>query len=143
MAVPYKDYQWEQGADLNITLVFKSGPTGAEIPVNLTGYQVRMDVSSAGTRIYTFNSADILDLDGPVGPGTLGDTNKEAVLGTDGTILISVPRALTLPGGIVYAEMMGNRIIYPYDIFLRDTTTKQIKLLTGNITVNKSITLWA
>ena len=144
MSVPTHDYEWEQGADLVIPLVYKTGSPGAETPTDLTAYSLRMDISSLGARIYTFNSADITDLDG-TGPGTTGDTTKEAVLGADGTINIAVPRILTLPGpsGVIYTEMASNRNIFDYDIFLRDAADKQLKILSGKITVNKSVTLWA
>lgn len=141
-AVPVYNFVWEQGSDLNIPLVYKSGPQGAETPVDLTGYKLRMDVSSAGARVYTFNSDDITDLDGN-GTGTDSDLIDEAVLGSDGSINIAIPRSLTLPGGVIYTEMAGGKNVYTYDIFLRDLSNHQTKILSGTITVNKSVTLWA
>jgi len=140
---PY-NFTWEQGEDFTFQLIYKTGTIGAETPVNLTGYSLRMDIYGTPTgRIYTFNSVDIADLDGP-GAGIEGDTNKEAVLGTDGTINISIPRSLTLPGGAIYTELVAGRNVFQYDIFLRDngTPAKQMKILNGTITVNKSVTLW-
>jgi len=141
---PY-NFTWEQGEDFTFQLLYKTGTPGAETPANLTGYSLRMDIYGLPTGIiYTFNSADIIDLDGS-GPGTTGDTTKEAVLGSDGTINVAVPRSLTLPGGAVYTELMAGRNIFQYDVFLRDNgvPARQLKILSGTITVNKSVTLWA
>lgn len=137
--VPTYNYTWGQGEDLTINLIYKSGPPGAEAPVDLTGYALRMDVASDAGRKFTFNSDDIADeaVD-VVGPG-----DNEAVLGTDGSIAITVPRSLTLPGGAVYDDIVAENNVFFYDIFLRDTSGKQKKILRGQITVEPSYTLWA
>lgn len=138
MSVPTYNYTWGQGEDLTISLVYKAGPDGAEVPVNLTGYSLRMDICDDTGRLYTFNSADIPD---PVVDET-GATDNEAVLGTDGSINITVPRALSLPGGAVYDAVEAENNVFSYDIFLRDASNKQKKILRGQITVEASYTLW-
>lgn len=147
MTVPTRGYTWEQGADLEMSFIYRTGPSaGAMTPVDLTTYQVRMDIratSIAGDRVYTFNSMDIADVD-PVLVGDQPDTIKEAVLGADGSIKFTVPRSLTLPGGAVYAQITATPpvTIFVYDIFLRDGAGKQSKILSGTIAVNASSTLW-
>lgn len=148
MTVPTYNYTWEQGADLVLSLVYKESIDGAPAtPKDLTGYSVRMDIRSTdvlGNRIYTFNSAEITDLDGS-GPGSDTDLVTEITPGADGTISITVPRSLTVQGGAVY-ELMSDPLnpvnILVYDIFLRDPQDKQQKILSGSITVNRSVTLW-
>lgn len=148
MTVPTYNYTWEQGADLEIQIVYKESVGGAPAtPKDLTGYSVRMDIRATdvlGTRIYTFNSDEITDLDGS-GPGSDTDVITEITPGADGTITIVVPRSLTIQGGPVY-DLMSDPInpvnILVYDIFLRNPADKQIKILSGTITVNRSVTLW-
>ena len=139
------NYTWAQGEDLEMAMVYRQGPEGAEEPVDLTGYSLRMDiVTLASERRYTFNSADIADVD-PVTPGSIPDTTKEATLGSDGEISITVPRTLTLPSGELYADITGNppQLTFNYDVFLRNPAGKQRKILKGSIVVEKSYTLWA
>lgn len=139
MAVATYNWTWQQGADLVMSLIYKEGPAGSETPVNLTGYSVRMDLVHSGTRIYTFNSDDIP----VVGVDETGAADNEAVLGTDGTINIVVPRDITLPGGEVHAVLAptGNTVLN-YDIFLRNPSDKQAKILKGTVVVEPSYTLW-
>lgn len=100
-------------------------------------------VTPSGERRYTFNSEDIPDVDpgAPVTP----DTNKEAVLGADGSINITVPRSLTLPGGVLHADISASTplLTFNYDVFLRNPAGLQKKILKGTITVEKSYTLWS
>ena len=138
------NYTWAQGEDLVLSLVYKSGPRGAEVPVDLTGYSLRMDLAlNDGTRIYTFNSDDIADV-APETQGATPDTDLEVTLGTAGEINIVVPRSVTLPGGeaFPFLDAANPVLIYNYDIFLRDTLDKQKKILMGQISVEKSVTLW-
>lgn len=146
-----KDFTWEQGEDLEVAILYKTGTSEANaVPRDLTGYSVRMDIRATdvlGTRVYTFNSDDITDpdLDG-AGDETETDTIREVEpLGSDGMIRILVPRSLTVQGGPIY-ELMSDPLnpvsIFAYDIFLRDTDDKQSKILFGTITVNRSVTLW-
>lgn len=146
------DFVWPQGEDLKVDLIYKEGttPETAVVVPLTTGYSVRMDIVSQtnGERLYTFNSADIPDVD-PVLTGAQADTQKEGTLssGAGGTpnISIAVPRALTLPTGVIYTKMKGvpPQVVFNYDVFLRNTTTdKQVKVLKGTITVEESYTLW-
>jgi hypothetical protein len=147
MTVPTHAYQWEQGTDLDLKFIYRTGvDAGSMLPVDLTAYEVRMDIRAtnvAGERVWTFNSEDIADVD-PVEVGDQADTAKEATLGADGSINITVPRSLTLPGGAIYAEMTDNPAVtvFVYDIILRDGDGKQTKILSGTISINASVTLW-
>jgi hypothetical protein len=137
------DYQWDQGADLIISLTYQEGPQGEEAPVDLSkGYAVRMDIApisgnTIGTRVFSFNSLDFEgELDQP------GPDDNEVTLGPAGEIVIKVPRSLTLPGGPV-GDALPKQTKYVYDVFLRNTTSNtQKKILSGNITVVRSVTLW-
>jgi len=145
------NFTWAQGEDLPIALIYKEGLVDEETVVDLSsGYALRMDIVVPVTkeRIYTFNTATIADVD-PIMVGDQPDAVLEGVLssGASGTpnITISVPRTLTLPGGSVYAKMVGSSAItvFAYDIFLRNTASnKQAKILTGAVTVEESNTLW-
>lgn len=147
MTIPTHTYQWEQGTDLVMKFIYRTGvDANSMLPVDLTAYSVRMDIragSVSGDRVYTFNSADITDVD-PILVGAQADTIHEAVLGVDGSIQITVPRELTLPGGEIYTQMTATPpvTIFVYDIILRDGAGKQSKILSGTISVNASVTLW-
>jgi hypothetical protein len=134
MSIPTYDLVWQEGEDGQINLIYKLNDT----PVNLTGYKLRMDVrdASGGTLLFTFNSDDIVETP-PV--DVTGSSDNEAVLGSDGSINILVPRAASLPGGPL-ATSIGT--ILNYDIFLRDTTNKQRKILRGTIQLEPSSTKW-
>lgn len=138
------NYTWAQGEDLVLSMLYKQGPVGAEVPVDLTGYKLRMDIVSAGTRRFTFNSEAIPDVD-PIAAGDQPDAATEAVLGADGSINITIPRTLTLPGGELWDDINSPTpvLTFDYDVFLRDPSNKQKKILKGQITVEKSVTLWA
>lgn len=134
--VPSYDYTWEQGDDLVLQMIYTSGAdAGSATPVDLTGYNVRMDISDGTTRVYTFNSITVTD----VSPT---DSTLEATLDSSGNILITIPRSLTLAGGAVYTALAAGKKVFFYDVFLRDTLNKQKKILEGTITVNTSYTLW-
>lgn len=127
------NYLWPQGEDLDLTFVYKQGPSGSEIPVDLTGYDVRMDMVNPADQsiVYTFNTAALTDPD-------------EITVDSSGKVTISVPRALTLPpSGDVYLLMVSGTTVYNYDIFLRNPAGKQRKLFRGTITIEPSYTLWA
>lgn len=145
------NFIWGQGEDLSIALIYKEGTAGNEVVIDLSsGYELRMDIVVPATkvRVTTFNSAELEDVD-PVEVGDQSDVVIETLLssGSSGSpnILISVPRILTLPGGGIYAKMTGAPpvSVFAYDIFLRNTVAdKQVKILTGTITVEESNTLW-
>jgi len=145
------NFIWGQGEDLTVELIYKEGAPGSEIVVDLSsGYQLRMDIVVPATkeRVYTFNSASISDID-PVADGAQPDSTLEGELssgvGDTPNIVISVPRALTLPGGAVYSKMTGGTpvLVFGYDIFLRHVSSdRQAKILTGTIATEESSTLW-
>lgn len=140
MTVANYNWTWEQGADLVMSFVYKEGPDGEEAAKNLTGYSLRMDVLKKGARVFTFNSHDI---PGNEAVDVVGPADNEVVLGADGAVTITVPRSLTLPGGAVFAVMeTGKPLVLDYDIFLRNSSNKQDKILRGTIVVNGSYTLW-
>jgi len=146
------NFTWPQGEDLDIKLIYKEGPVGSEVVIDLSsGYTLRMDITAGAIkeRVYTFNTASIADVD-PITPGAQPDSTIEGVLssGAGGTpnITISVPRSLTLPTtGAVYLKYTANPSVstFDYDIFLRHTASdKQAKILSGVITIEDSKTLW-
>lgn len=145
-----QNFTWDQGADLVFALNYKEGATAdTAVLVDLSsGYAVRMDLVIPATRqrVYTFNSDNITDVD-PFSSGNQGDTTLEGALtsGGDGkgNVQISVPRSLTLPGGVVYDNVTSGVTTFNYDVFLRNTgTNHQAKILTGAITISESWTLW-
>lgn len=145
------NFTWGQGEDLPVALIYKEGPVDAEIVIDLSsGYSLRMDIVVPATkeRVYTFNTATIADVD-PILVGDQPDSVIEGALssGAGGTpnIQIQVPRTLTLPGGGIYTKMVAVTpiTVFKYDIFLRNTVAnRQVKILTGTITVEESSTLW-
>lgn len=143
MAAQYNT-TWHQGEDLLISLIYKSGPEGAEVPVDLTLYSLRMDVAAPSGKVLTvLNDEAISDTD-PNTPGAQGDSAYEVTLGNAGEIAITLGRALTLPPSAISSYINANPAIknFSYDIFLRDASGKQKKILYGVITVEKSVTKW-
>ena len=139
-----QNYTWDQGADLIISLIYQSGPAGSEAPVNLTTWQCRMDIAAPdGTILTVLNDEAITDAD-PFTPGNQADNLYEVVLGSDGSIVITLSRALTLPGGAFnkYISANPSQNQFEYDIFLRSSVGKQSKILQGTITLVKSVTKW-
>lgn len=133
------NYEWDQGSDLVISLNYEVDG----LPVDLTNYAMRMDIApvmggTVGNPVFSFNSMDFdEDLD------IVGETDNEAVMNSQGNIMIRVPRSLTLPGGAV-GDILDQQSVYKYDLFLRNLTTDtQSKILQGSITVTRSVTLWA
>ena len=130
------NFTWTQGEDLSRSFIYKVGESSATaVPVDLTGYSLRMDVVKQGAtaRIYTLNSEALTD---PL------DETTEVVLGAEGEIDITISRAVTLQGGELF-DALSSGTAFAYDIFLRDPSGKQKKILAGTITVDTSITLWA
>ena len=143
MAAPTKNYTWGQGEDLTIDIIYKEGPVESATPVDLANYSLRMDIVENGTRLFTFNSEDIVPSDPAV--DQTGAADNEAVLnygGELGAIHIVIPRHITLPGGELFTSLASNNV-FDYDIFLRnDISDTQAKILRGQITVEPSHTLW-
>jgi len=142
MAIATYNWTWQEGEDLVMSFIYKEGPKGSEVPIDLTGYTVRMDLVSGVNRIYTFNSDDIPDVDSST-PGDQDDPVIEAGVGSDGSITIVVPRSLTLSGGAVTSLFQGtDSLVLNYDIFLRNPSNLQSKILRGTVTVERSYTKW-
>lgn len=146
MSAPLLNVTWQQGEDLVFQMVYKEGLTEVTtLPVDLTGFSVRMDVrNDVGLRLYTFNSHSLQDLD-PITAGDQPDPTTEAVLNSAGEIKITVSRVLTLPPtGPFYQQLSAPtpKDKFDYDIFLRNTSDLQTKILRGQITLEKSVTLW-
>lgn len=136
------NYTWDQGEDLELSMTYKEGPVGAPVAIDLTAYVLRMDIRKDmidGALKWTFNSAD---LPGEPLVDETGPEDNEATLGPDGSINILVPRSLTLPGGALYDDIMAGATSFVYDVFLRSPQNRQKKILSGVVTVNKSVTLW-
>lgn len=135
MATPTHNYEWPQGEDLEVSFLYKVGPVGSEVPVDLTGYTVRMDIvhPTSGNVIFTFNTADQAD------PDEVTVNNPDT-----GYVLVVVPRSITLPDGELYSYISGPTplLSFNYDIFLRSPADKQKKLFRGTITIEPSYTLW-
>ena len=91
--------------------------------------------------LFSFNSADF---DAPV-LDQVGTADNEITVASDGTgvITVVVPRKYTLPGGVIGDQLAQGVTQYTYDLFVRDQNDlNQTKILQGNITVNRSTTLW-
>lgn len=130
------DFTWEQGEDIEINVTYKQGTPA--VAVDLTGYNVRMDIrDSSDNRLYTLNSADIVEV--PSVDNT-GASDNEATLNSSGLISITIPRSATIGSGALVATL-GQTL--KYDIFLRSPSNKQKKILKGEAVVNPSVTRWA
>ena len=139
-----QDYEWDQGADLTINLVYKTGPSGATVAVDLTAWKFRMDiVAPDGKVLSVLNDEAIADTD-PFTAGAQADNAFEVTLGSAGQITIVLSRALTLPGGALFSYINSNpaQNVFSYDMFLRNASNIQTKILEGSITVNESLTMW-
>lgn len=148
MAATY-NYEWNQGEDLLIALVYKSGPVGSSEPVDLNLYSFRMDIVGPDGKVLTIaNDKEVADADAHT-PGSQPDAGPYEVelnAGDDiGSIRIDLSRGLTLPGGPFYKYINANPPVrsFSYDMFLRDNNGKQKKIMQGIITVERSVTHWA
>ena len=138
------DYEWDQGADLTISLTYKEGPAGATVAVDLSTWKARMDiVAPDGTVLIVTNDEAITDTD-PFVAGNQSDNAFEITMNASGAIAITLSRALTLPGGVLFKYITANpnQNVFVYDLFLRNASNVQTKILEGSITINKSVTMW-
>jgi len=143
MAVTY-DFSWAQGEDKAISMVYKTGPVGASAPLDLSNHKLRMDiVGPDGVVLVVANDEAIADTD-PYTAGNQADNAFEVVLTGAGEITINLSRVLTLPGGAFYKYISANPPVrtFSYDVFLRDAFEKQIKIMQGTITIERSVTHW-
>lgn len=121
------NFNWPQGEDLSIQLAYKEGPaaTSAKVLNLSTGYSLRMDI---------FLPNEVL----------VSITSPENVLlkATSPNIEILLDRELTLPGGVIEEKFPAIQT-FSYDVFLRNTVTdRQVKILRGNLKIERSGTLW-
>jgi hypothetical protein len=138
------NYEWNQGEDLLIALVYKSGPVGEAEPVDLNLYSFRMDIVAPNGKVLSVvNDDTIADVD-PYTTGAQEDAAYEVTMNNLGEIRIDLSRALTLPGGAFYKYLNANPPVktFSYDMFLRDNNGKQKKVMGGTITIERSVTHW-
>ena len=125
------NFKWPQGEDLDINLIYKEGNDSSAPAVNLaSGYQARMDIVLPAGRVHqwTGTDADAISL----GTGANNQPN----------IVVWLPRSLVLDGGVLFPDL-STTTNFNYDLFLRNTATdKQIKVLTGQLQIERSNTLW-
>jgi hypothetical protein len=138
------DYEWDQGADLTINLVYKAGPEGATVAVDLTAYKFRMDIIAPDGKVLTVLNDEALTDTDPFIAGSQADSTFEVTMTALGGIVITLSRALTLPGGAFFQYINANpsKNEFSYDMFLRNASNVQTKILEGTISINKSLTLW-
>lgn len=130
------NFNWAQGEDLDIELVYKKGdPT--PVAVDLTGYTLRMDIGEYGkTPEFTI-----------VSPDANITLNADT---TNGKIRVKLNRSVLLPpaegqeANNLYDKITGfpGLTTFSYDLFLRDGGGKTYKVLGGEIYVERSVTLW-
>ena len=131
MTIPQHNFTWQQGEDAVISLTYKDDSGN---PIDLTGYSVRMEVAAPGSNSgYTFNTDDS-------DPETVDEIVEP---GSDGVILITIPRSVTLPTPTPGALVGHVGSVVEYDVFLRNVSGKQKKILRGTISIEASKTLWA
>lgn len=127
------NFKWPQGEDLEIALIYKEGGSeNSASAVNLSsGYAARMDIVLPAGRVQLWTATSPNDA---ISLGTGLDKNAN--------IVIWLPRSLTLDGGELYANL-GTTTNFNYDLFLRNTTSDhQIKVITGQLQIERSNTLW-
>ena len=139
-----KNFEWNQGEDFLIALVYKSGPVGAAVPVDLNLYSFRMDIVAPDGKVLTVINDDIIADTDPYEEGAQEDTSYEVTMSDEGEIRIDLSRALTLPGGAFYKYIAASPPVrtFSYDMFLRDNNGKQKKIMAGTITIERSVTHW-
>lgn len=143
MAATY-DFNWAQGEDKILAFTYKSGPVGEATPVDLGNHKLRMDIVAPNGKVMTVaNDETITDAD-PYTTGDQPDNAYEVILGATGEISINLSRGLTLPGGPFHPYISANPAIrtFAYDIFLRDASGHQKKIMQGTITIERSVTHW-
>lgn len=129
-----------------MALVYKAGPVGSAVPVDLSAYAFRMDIVAAdGSVLVVANDEAIADTD-PFAAGAQADNQYEVTMNSVGEIQVTLNRSLTLPGGKFYKYLSAQTPVstFSYDMMLRDTFANfQTKILEGTIVISESVTLWA
>lgn len=126
------NFKWPQGEDLEIALIYKEGGSeNSASAVSLSsGYDARLDVVLPATKAVLFTA----DFPGAIYLGS--GANKAP------NIVVTLPRSLTLTGGALFTNF-DTTTNFNYDMFLRNTTTdKQVKILRGQLQIERSNTLW-
>ena len=127
------NFKWPQGEDLEIALIYKEGNSEASASaVNLSsGYAARMDIVLPAGRVVQWTAET------PSAAISLGTgANKQP------NLVIWLPRALTLTGGALFDDL-STTTNFNYDIFIRNLgTDRQVKVLTGQINIERSNVLW-
>lgn len=138
------NFELEQGEDLVIAFVYKTGPEGESVPVNLTSYDFRMDIVAPDGKVLTVLNEEAIEDTDPYVVGAQPDNGFEVTLGATGEVRITLSRALTLPGGVMFKYINANPSVrvFTYDMFLRDNMDMQKKIMGGTITVQGSVTHW-
>jgi len=131
-ALTKKNWKWDQGTDLAIYFVYKTGASVATAvpPTDFSSWSVRMDIKDGSTTVGTINSVSVPE-----------DTHTEATIADNGDIHIILGRELTTTS---YMETrLTSQIRLSYDIILRNPTdTIQFKLAEGYIVLDPSVTIW-
>jgi hypothetical protein len=128
------NFKWPQGEDLEIALIYKEGGTEySAASVNLhSGFEARMDIVLPSTKEVLFTATTDND---SLWLGNGADHNPN--------IVVWLPRNLTLTGGALFTRLDATTN-FNYDLFLRNTaTTRQVKVLKGQLQIERSNTLWA
>lgn len=112
----------EEESDYTTTLVYNEASTG--LPVNLTGYRAELQARQN----YDGQSNPIYDLT------CNSDTDGGIVLGTDGTINITIPYTKTV-------QLMWDTAVY--DLFIYSPTGVRSKFVKGFMTILRSATHFA
>jgi hypothetical protein len=124
------NFKWPQGEDLEIALIYKEGNSETSAyAVNLSsGYEARMDI------VLPSDKSVLVTLDDEISLGTGANGNANLV--------VWLPRSLTLSGGTIFTNL-ATTTNFNYDLFLRNTATDhQIKILKGQLQIERSNTLW-
>jgi hypothetical protein len=124
------NFKWPQGEDLEIALIYKEGNSETSASaVNLSsGYEARMDI------VLPSDKSVLVTLDDEISLGTGANGNANLV--------VWLPRSLTLSGGTIFTNL-ATTTNFNYDLFLRNTATDhQIKILKGQLQIERSNTLW-
>jgi hypothetical protein len=124
------NFKWPQGEDLEIALIYKEGNSETSASaVNLSsGYEARMDI------VLPSDKSVLVTLDDEISLGTGANGNANLVCW--------LPRSLTLSGGTIFTNL-ATTTNFNYDLFLRNTATDhQIKILKGQLQIERSNTLW-
>jgi hypothetical protein len=143
MAEPY-NLSWDEGSDLSVAITYMSGPTGAEAIVDLTAYKLRMDISGPDGKVLSVLNDELITDTDLFTAGSQTDSTYEVTMNAVGEISITLSRNLNLPGGPFYRYTAANPSVtsFDYDIFLRDSSNRQKKIVYGVINVVKSVTKW-